>query len=51
MPDTSYHRDSFDRIVIAMALAYDARPASLDGLFAGYPELSDRVIPAATSTK
>ncbi len=49
MPDTSYHRDSFDRIVIAMALEYDARLASLDGLFVGYLELSGRLIPAATS--
>ncbi|MCP5426358.1 MAG: type II toxin-antitoxin system VapC family toxin [Gammaproteobacteria bacterium] len=46
---TEVHRDPFDRIIIATALEYDARLASLDGLFANYPELSSRLVPAATS--
>jgi len=46
---TEVHRDPFDRIIIATALEYDARLASLDGLFAGYPELSGRLIPALSS--
>ena len=46
---TEVHRDPFDRIIIATTLEYHARLASLDGLFASYPELSGRLIPATTS--
>lgn len=38
------HRDPFDRIIIATALEMDARLASVDGHFADYPELIDRLI-------
>ena len=33
------HRDPFDRLIIATALSYDARLASVDSLFPQYPEL------------
>jgi PIN domain nuclease of toxin-antitoxin system len=33
------HRDPFDRLIIATALEYGAKLASVDGLFAQYPEL------------
>jgi PIN domain nuclease of toxin-antitoxin system len=33
------HKDPFDRLIIATALEYGAKLASLDGLFAQYPEL------------
>ena len=35
------HRDPFDRIIIATALEWNARLASLDGKFKNYPELSE----------
>lgn len=35
------HRDPFDRLIIATSLVYNARLASIDGLFSGYPELSE----------
>jgi PIN domain nuclease of toxin-antitoxin system len=38
------HRDPFDRIIIATTLEMDARLASIDGHFAGYPELVGRLI-------
>lgn len=38
------HRDPFDRLIIATALEYDAKLASVDGLFTHYPELSDRLL-------
>ena len=38
------HRDPFDRIIIATALEIDARLASIDGHFASYPELAERLI-------
>ena len=41
---TDTHRDPFDRIIIATALEYGAKLASVDGLFALYPELSDRLV-------
>jgi PIN domain nuclease of toxin-antitoxin system len=41
---TDIHRDPFDRIIIATALEYGAKVASVDGLFALYPELSDRLV-------
>ena len=33
------HQDPFDRLIIATALEYDAKLASVDSLFARYPEL------------
>jgi PIN domain nuclease of toxin-antitoxin system len=33
------HKDPFDRLIIATALEYDAKLASVDSLFAQYPEL------------
>jgi PIN domain nuclease of toxin-antitoxin system len=33
------HRDPFDRLIIATALSYDTRLASVDSLFPQYPEL------------
>jgi PIN domain nuclease of toxin-antitoxin system len=33
------HKDPFDRLIIATALEYGATLASVDGLFAQYPEL------------
>ena len=36
---TPIHRDPFDRLIIATALFYDARLASVDSLFPQYPEL------------
>jgi PIN domain nuclease of toxin-antitoxin system len=41
---TEIHRDPFDRIIIATALELNARLASIDKTFAGYPELADRLI-------
>jgi PIN domain nuclease of toxin-antitoxin system len=35
------HRDPFDRLIIATALAYDARLASVDRLFPQYPEIQN----------
>jgi hypothetical protein len=37
------HKDPFDRLIIATALVYDGRLASVDGLFPLYPELRDRL--------
>ena len=34
------HRDPFDRIIIATAIEYQARLASIDGFFRQYPELA-----------
>ncbi|GMV45446.1 MAG: hypothetical protein AMXMBFR66_08440 [Pseudomonadota bacterium] len=39
-----HHRDPFDRIIIATALALDARLASADAAFAAYDELAGRVV-------
>jgi PIN domain nuclease of toxin-antitoxin system len=33
------HRDPFDRLIMATALAYEARLASVDRLFPKYPEI------------
>jgi len=41
---TEIHRDPFDRMIIATALENDARLASVDGVFANYPELAERLI-------
>lgn len=38
------HRDPADRIIIATALVYDAKLASIDSVFPSYPELKDRLI-------
>ena len=34
------HRDPFDRIIIATAIEYQAKLASIDGYFSQYPELA-----------
>ncbi|KAB2936519.1 MAG: type II toxin-antitoxin system VapC family toxin [Candidatus Contendobacter sp.] len=39
-----HHRDPADRIIIATALMYDARLASLDSAFPRYTELGNRLI-------
>jgi PIN domain nuclease of toxin-antitoxin system len=41
---TEIHRDPFDRLIIATALEYGARLASVDGLFARYPEVRDQLV-------
>jgi PIN domain nuclease of toxin-antitoxin system len=33
------HKDPFDRLIIATALVYEAKLASVDSLFDRYPEL------------
>ena len=38
------HRDPFDRLIIATALEYDAKLASVDSLFARYPELDSYLL-------
>jgi PIN domain nuclease of toxin-antitoxin system len=35
------HRDPFDRLILATALAYGARLASVDRVFPKYPEIQD----------
>ena len=35
------HKDPFDRLIIATALEYDAKLASIDSLFSKYPELEN----------
>jgi len=35
------HKDPFDRLIMATALVYKAKLASIDGLFSRYPELAD----------
>ncbi len=39
------HKDPFDRIIIATALLYKAKLASIDGLFSQYLELNDVILP------
>jgi len=34
------HRDPFDRIIIATAIEYQGKLASIDGYFRQYPELT-----------
>lgn len=41
-----HHRDPADRIIIATALVYEARLASLDQAFSDYTELQGRLIAA-----
>ena len=38
------HQDPFDRLIIATALEYDAKLASVDSLFARYPELESYLL-------
>jgi PIN domain nuclease of toxin-antitoxin system len=38
------HQDPFDRLIIATALEYDAKLASVDNLFARYPELEAHLL-------
>ncbi|MFM7716382.1 MAG: type II toxin-antitoxin system VapC family toxin, partial [Microcystis sp.] len=40
------HKDPFDRIIIATALEYQAKLASVDSLFPEYPELKDYLMSA-----
>jgi PIN domain nuclease of toxin-antitoxin system len=40
---SAVHKDPFDRLIIATALVYDGRLASVDGLFPLYPEIKDRL--------
>jgi len=35
------HKDPFDRLIIATALVYNAKLASVDGLFSRYSELTE----------
>jgi PIN domain nuclease of toxin-antitoxin system len=37
---SAVHKDPFDRLIIATALEYGARLASVDGLFSQYSELN-----------
>jgi PIN domain nuclease of toxin-antitoxin system len=38
------HKDPFDRLIIATALEYEAKLASVDSLFSKYPELENYLI-------
>ena len=38
------HKDPFDRLIIATALSYQAKLASIDGLFSQYPELNKQLM-------
>ena len=38
------HKDPFDRMIIATAIKYQAKLASVDGIFDQYLELSDRLM-------
>ncbi len=38
------HQDPFDRLIIATALEYEAKLASVDSLFARYPELDSYLL-------
>jgi PIN domain nuclease of toxin-antitoxin system len=38
------HKDPFDRLIIATALVYGGRLASIDSLFPLYPEIKDRLM-------
>jgi PIN domain nuclease of toxin-antitoxin system len=42
LPD--HHKDPADRIIIATALAHDARLTSLDNMFPAYDELAGRLL-------
>ena len=51
-PDIAYravnlspvHKDPFDRLIIATALEYGAKLASVDSLFSNYPELDSHLM-------
>ncbi|NUN65076.1 type II toxin-antitoxin system VapC family toxin [Pseudanabaena biceps] len=38
------HKDPFDRLIIATALEYGAKLASVDSLFSKYPELENKLM-------
>lgn len=38
------HKDPFDRLIIATALVYKAKLASIDGLFSQYSELNTQLM-------
>jgi len=38
------HKDPFDRLIIATALIYEAKLASIDGLFSQYSELDTQLM-------
>lgn len=38
------HKDPFDRLIIATALVYKAKLASIDGLFSQYPEIDEKLM-------
>ena len=41
---TPIHKDPFDRLIIATALEYGTKLASVDSLFSKYPELENHLI-------
>jgi PIN domain nuclease of toxin-antitoxin system len=41
---SSVHKDPFDRLIIATALVYEAKLASVDGLFSEYSELTNHLM-------
>jgi PIN domain nuclease of toxin-antitoxin system len=41
---TDIHKDSFDRMIIATALDYEAKLMSVDGNFKKYPELQEYLL-------
>lgn len=41
---SSIHKDPFDRLIIATTLEYQAKLASIDGLFSQYPELDTHLM-------
>ncbi len=41
---TPIHKDPFDRLIIATALEYGAKLASIDSLFSKYPELANHLM-------
>ena len=38
------HKDPFDRLIIATAIIYQAKLASIDGLFSQYPEINPNLM-------
>ncbi|WP_026102282.1 type II toxin-antitoxin system VapC family toxin [Pleurocapsa sp. PCC 7319] len=38
------HQDPFDRLIIATAIIYQAKLASIDGLFSQYPEINPNLM-------
>jgi PIN domain nuclease of toxin-antitoxin system len=41
---STIHKDPFDRLIIATALEYEAKLASVDSLFSKYPELENHLM-------